>query len=100
VLDKKISVNVNGGLSPGILVNNRSYFDIDGQKIQTGTTENLKPMIYNSLFGIGFGYAFTKKLIFSIEPTFKYSLTPINSNSGINYRPYSMSWFTGISYKL
>jgi len=100
VLDRKISVNVNGGLSPGILVNNRSYFEIDGEKIQTGTTENLKPMIYNSLLGMSFEYSFSKNLIFSIEPAFKYSLTPINSNSGINYRPYSMSWFTGISYKL
>jgi hypothetical protein len=100
VLDKKVTINLNGGLSPGILVNNRSYFDIDGQKIQTGTTEDLKPTIFNSLLGMGFGYSITKNLIFSIEPTFKYSLSPINSNTGMKYRPYSMSWFTGISYKL
>lgn len=100
IFDRKIALNLNGGLSPGILVNNRSYFEVDGQKIQTGTTENLKPMIYNSLLGLSFEFSFSKNLIFSIEPTFKYSLTPINSNSGLNYHPYSMSWFTGISYKL
>ena len=100
VLNRKIAVNLNGGFSPGILVNNRSYFEVDGQKIQTGTTENLKPMIYNSLLGMSFEFSFSKNLILSIEPTFKYSLSPINSKSGLNYHPYSMSWFTGISYKL
>lgn len=100
LLDKKFSVNLLGGLSPGILVNNRSYFEVEGQKLQTGTTENLSPMIYNSVLGIGLEYAITKKFSVNMSPAFKYSLTPVNNTNGLKYHPYSLSWFTGVSYKL
>jgi len=100
VIDKKFSVNVSGGLSPGILVNNRSYFEFEGEKLQTGTTENIDPFIYNSVLGIGLEYAISRKFFINMEPSFKYSLAPVNSNNGIDYHPYSISWFTGISYKI
>ncbi len=100
VIDNKLSVNVLGGLSPGILVNNRSYFSVEGQKLQTGTTENIEHFIYNSIVGLGLEYAISKKLAFSMEPSFKYSLSPVNSRSDLRYHPYSLSVFTGISYRL
>ena len=100
VFDKKFSVNLMGGLSPGILVNNRSYFSQDGNKVETGTIENIKPMIYNSVVGLGLQYLVSKKLSIGVEPVFKYSLTPVNSGSSLDYHPYSFSFFTGITYKL
>jgi len=100
VVNKKLSINLMGGLSPGILVNNHSFFDIDGQKLQTGTVENINPFIYNSILGFGFDYAISNKLSINMEPSFKYSLSPVNSAGGLKYHPYSLSWFTGISYKL
>lgn len=100
MLQSRFSVNLSGGLSPGILVNNRSYFSVDGEKVQTGYTENIKPVIYNSVMGLGIEYSISTKLSINLDPLFKYSLSPINSNSGIKYHPYSISWFTGITYKL
>ena len=100
MLKSRLSVNLSGGLSPGILVNNRSYFNVDGEKVQTGYTQNIKPVIYNSVMGLGIEYSITTKLSINLDPLFKYSLSPINSNSGIKYHPYSVSWFTGITYKL
>jgi hypothetical protein len=98
LIESKISLQLVGGLSPGILVNNRSYFNLDGEKLQTGTTENIDPFIYNSIVGFGLSYSLTEKLSFNMEPSFKYALSPVNSSTGINYHPYSFSWFTGISY--
>lgn len=100
VIDSRVSVNVKGGLSPGILVNNRSYFTVEGQKLQTGTTENINNFIYNSILGLGLEYAISRKVAISMEPSFKYSLSPVNSGTGLEYHPYSLSWFTGISYTL
>ena len=73
---------------------------IDNEKIQTGFTENIKPMIYNSVLGLGIAYEISKKVSINLSPTFKYSLSPVNTGSGLKYHPYSLSWFTGISYKL
>lgn len=100
VIADRFSVNLMGGLSPGILVNNRSYFSVDGNKIQTGTTENIDPFIYNSILGLGLEYAVSGKVSLSMEPSFKYSLSPVNSTNGLDYHPYSISWFTGITYTL
>lgn len=100
VIESRFSVNVMGGLSPGILVNNRSYFTLEGQKMQTGTTENINNFIYNSILGLGLEYAISRKVAISMQPSFKYSLTPVNSGTGLEYHPYSLSWFTGISYTL
>lgn len=100
VIDQKFSLKVMGGLSPGILVNNHSYFEANGEKLQTGTTASIDPFIYNSVLGIGLEYAISRKFFINMEPSFKYSLAPVNSNNGLNYHPYSLSWFTGISYKI
>jgi hypothetical protein len=99
ISDNRLAINLMGGLSPGILVNNRSYFEKDGEKLQTGTTQNIDPVIYNSVLGIGLNYAISEKVSINLEPTFKYSLSPINSAGELNYHPYSFSWFTGVSYK-
>ncbi len=99
VTDSRFSINLMGGVSPGILVNNRSFFEKDGEKLQTGITEDLSPMIYNSLVGVGLQYAISDKVSVNLEPTFKYSLSPINTSDGLNFHPYSMSWFTGVSYR-
>lgn len=100
LLDKRFGINLMGGISPGILVNNRSYFEFEGQKLQAGTTENIQPMIYNSVLGIGVEYAISRKISVNLAPSFKYSLTPVNTSNDLGYHPYSLSWFTGISYKL
>lgn len=99
VTDSRFSINLMGGVSPGILVNNRSFFEKDGEKLQTGVTEDLSPMIYNSLVGVGLQYAISDKVSVNLEPTFKYSLSPINTSDGLNFHPYSLSWFTGVSYR-
>jgi hypothetical protein len=100
LLDTRFGINLLGGISPGILVNNHSYFEFEGQKLQTGTTEDIQPMIYNSVLGIGMEYAISKKISVSLAPSFKYSLTPVNTSNNLGYHPYSLSWFTGVSYKL
>ena len=100
LLDKRFGINLLGGVSPGILVNNHSYFEFEGQKLQTGTTENIQPMIYNSVLGIGMEYAISSRVSINLAPSFKYSLTPVNNSNNLGYHPYSLSWFTGVSYKL
>lgn len=99
VTDHKFSVLLMGGISPGILVNNRSYFKTDGQKVQTGIIEDVNPMIYNSLVGFGLEYLISEKVSLNFDPTFKYSLSPVNNSNNMSAHPYSISFFTGITYK-
>ncbi len=96
--NRKLTFNLSGGLSPAYVVGNSSTLIADDQKYDIGNSSNINSMILNSSFSIGIQYAFTKKLALNFEPTFKYSLNPINNNSRFSYHPYSLSWFTGVRY--
>ncbi len=95
---KKFTLNLAGGFSPAYVVNNSSTLIADEVKHDIGSSANINSMIVNSSFSLGIQYAFNKKLALNFEPTFKYSLNPINKNNRFNYHPYSLSWFTGVRY--
>lgn len=98
VLNKRFGINLSGGLSPAYLIKNNTYLEVESSKHNIGSSENLNPMIINTTFALGFNYGITKKLSINFEPTFKYSLSPINKNSEFDYHPYYFSWYTGIRY--
>lgn len=95
---RRLTFNLSGGLSPAYVMSNSSTLISDEQKYDIGNSSNINSMILNSSFSIGIQYAFTKKLALNFEPTFKYSLNPINNNSSFKYHPYSLSWFTGVRF--
>lgn len=99
ILSKKVGLSISGGLSPAYVLKNRTYLQVNSDKYDIGNSDNLKTMIYNSTIGLGINYFISKKLSLDLEPTFKYSLSPINKNSQFDYHPYSFSFFTGLNYK-
>lgn len=98
ILDKRFGINLSGGLSPGYLVSNSTYLEVENNKHDIGSSDNLNPMIVNTSFSLGLNYGITKNLKINFEPTFKYSLSPMNNNSQFDYHPYYFSWYTGIRY--
>ncbi len=99
ILDKKLGINVSGGLSPAYLLNNNTVLQVDGNKYDVGSSANLNNMIFNTSVSLGINYAISKKLSLNLEPNFKYSLSPINKDSQFDYHPYYFSMFTGINFK-
>ena len=99
ILDKKLDLQLIGGLNTGLLVGNDLYKKNGFEKDRVGETENISKYIYNTITGIGLGYELSDKLFMSVEPTIKYSLTSINKAHNYHYRPYSFGVFTGISYR-
>jgi hypothetical protein len=98
VLNKRFGINLSGGLSPAYVIKNNTYLEVENSKHDIGSSDNLNPMIVNTVFALGFNYGITQKLSINFEPTFKYSLSPINKNSQFDYHPYYFSWYTGIRY--
>ncbi len=98
LVQKKVGVHLTGGLSANILSSNYSYVEANGNRQSVGETENIRDVNYSGVFGVGMNYSITDKLSFNIEPTIRYSITPINESSDINSFLYSMGVFTGISY--
>ncbi len=97
VIDRKLNVSLNGGLWTQILVGNTA--------ITTGNdfyakeeTNDINTMNYSGSLGIGFNYPITSNLLISLDPIFKYYLSPINSNPETEVHPYTFGIMTGINF--
>ncbi|MFA4829951.1 MAG: outer membrane beta-barrel protein [Thermodesulfovibrionales bacterium] len=98
-VDKKIDLNLIGGVSYNMLVNNSVYTMVDGGKYPIGDTEGLNLLTVSSSLGMGMEYSFSDKLSLNLEPTFRYYLNPFNEMTGSKIHPYSFGIFSGVSYK-
>ena len=99
VIDRAVDLNLIGGLSYNLLVNNSVYTVIAGNKYMVGTTEGLNSFSVSSSFGMGMEYKFSDRLSLNLEPTFRYYLNTFNSSSNTQFHPYSFGIFSGLSYK-
>jgi len=98
LIDKDIDISLLGGISANILVGNEVMLLVGGDKLHFGETGNIKNLNYSSSVGLGFDYAIINNLNLSVDPVFKYYLTSINEGSSLDYHPYSMGVYTGITY--
>ena len=99
IVDRKIGVNVIGGMSYNLLVNNDVYAESNGGKYPVGTTEGLNTVSLSSSLGMGMEYQLSQNLSLNLEPTFRYYLNPFNSSNSGGFHPYSLGIFSGVSYK-
>jgi hypothetical protein len=99
IVDKTIGINLIGGLSYNLLVNNSVYTTIDGSKYSVGDTKGLNPLTLSSSLGMGMEYNLSGKLSLNLEPTFRYYLNPFSITTGSFIHPYSFGIFSGVSYK-
>jgi hypothetical protein len=99
VIDRKMGVNLIGGVSYNFLVNNSVYAIMDGGRYPVGTTEGLNPMSLSSSVGMGMEYRLSQNFSFSLEPTFRYYLNTFNSGRESGIHPYSLGIFSGVAYK-
>jgi Outer membrane protein beta-barrel domain len=98
IIDRAIDLNLIGGLSYNMLVNNSVFAIVDGARYSIGKTEGINPVSFSSSIGMGMEYNFSNKLSLNLEPTFRYYLNPFIQEGSIMH-PYSFGIFSGFSYK-
>ena len=98
ILDKKLGVNVIGGVSSLFLVNNSVILESDGIATEMGEANNLNDLNVSTNFGIGISYKVNNTLQLSLEPMFKYQLNTFSEAAG-NFQPFSMGVYSGLNFK-
>ncbi len=99
VIDRKVGLNLSGGVAYGFLVDNAAYTGKGTEMIYVGQTEGVSPFNLSSMVGLGMEYSFTSKMTFSLEPLFRYYVTPLSDVSGSLYKPYSVGFYSGFFFK-
>lgn len=99
VVDRKVGLNLIGGMSYNFLVNNNVYAMMDEGRYAVGTTEGLNDVSLSSSLGMGMEYKLSQNLSLNLEPTFRYYINPFNSARATGIHPYSVGIFSGLAYK-
>ena len=99
VIDRKVGLNIIGGMSYNFLVNNDVYAILDEGRYPVGTTEGLNDVSLSSSLGMGMEYKLSQNLSLNLEPTFRYYINPFNSARTTGMHPYSVGIFSGLAYK-
>lgn len=98
VVDKRIKLDVVGGLSTMFLTENEVAVSTSGTSLVIGEAANLSSIHFTTNFGIGVRYGFLKDFEASFEPAFKYQFNAYTGGSG-DFRPYFFGLYSGIRYQ-
>lgn len=98
LLDKKIGINVIGGVSTLLLTENSIVLDSPELLTELGEATNVNDVSFSTNIGLGIDYKFSKQLEFNLEPMLKYQLNTFSGNTG-NFNPYSIGVYTGVSFR-
>jgi len=99
ILDARFDVDLIGGLSSNVLVGNQTFMQTSSGKSQVGKTQDMQGLNYSGTFGLGLKYGLSKRIFLNVEPRIKYFLRSLNSNPAVNYKPYTIGVYSGISYQ-
>lgn len=97
LVDRRIGVNVTGGMSYNFLLDNKAYAVGDNLKVPVGSTSDLSALLLSSALGMNLEYSFTDKFTVNMGPSVRYYL---NSNGRLSAdNPYTFGIWSGIFYK-
>lgn len=98
ISDKKLNIDVIGGMSTMFLEDNNIYTDLNGEETLLGKANNINDVSYSANFGVGLDYEISKTLSLNFEPTFKYQISTFTNTSG-DFQPYIIAVSSGLKFK-
>ena len=97
ILNKKIGVDLIGGMSTLFLNQNSISTSVMQEKVSLGQANNLNNVHFSGNIGLGLKYEILKQLDFKVEPVFKYQINTYNSLNS-NSKPYIFGIYSGIGF--
>lgn len=99
LINNDIDLLVTGGFGANILAGNKVFLKYLDENLNIGKTLDLNSFGLSGTLGLGFEYSLDNNIVFSLEPRIIHFLTPVNPGGLHPYRPYSFSFYSGISYR-
>ena len=98
LLDKKVGINIIGGVSSLFLVDNSVSLESEGLVTNLGSANNVNDVNFSTNIGLGVNYKFTQNIQLNVEPVFKYQLNTFSDTAG-SFRPYTVGVYSGVQFK-
>ncbi|MCX2681208.1 outer membrane beta-barrel protein [Galbibacter sp. EGI 63066] len=98
LIDNKFGVNIIGGVSSLFLTANEVSLKTNNLETEVGHANNVNDLSFSTNIGIGLDYQVSDKVLFNLEPMFKYQLNTFSREDG-GFSPYILGVYTGLSFK-
>lgn len=98
LIDKVLDLNFIGGLGANFLIGNNVYLVQGNAREMIGETSGVNTINYSGSVGFGIEYPVLNRISIRLEPSLKYYLNAINSNSSYESHPYAFGIYTGFNY--
>jgi len=99
LIDATFDLQLLGGFNTSVLVGNNAYANSQYGNERIGETRDMNAVNYSTSFGVGLGYGISDRISLRVEPQLKYFLGSLNSNANVNFKPYTIGIYTGLSYQ-
>lgn len=99
VVDSDFGIELMGGVNAGLVVGNNAYIDNEFGLQKIGETQDISTVNFSGTIGLGLNYSLSKHFSVAVEPRLNYYLNSINTNPEVDFRPYRIGIFTGLSYE-
>ncbi|MDH3323012.1 MAG: outer membrane beta-barrel protein, partial [Flavobacteriaceae bacterium] len=96
--DKKIGLNLVGGVSTFILSKNSVSIVSQNFITDLGEANNLNSINFSGNLGVDLDYKINSSWYLNVAPMFKYQFNTYSNNSG-NFKPYYFGFYSGLNYK-
>ncbi len=96
--DKKVGLNLVGGISTYFLTNNSVSIVSQNSTINLGEANNLNSFNFSGNFGVDLDYKISKSWYLNIAPMFKYQFNTYSNSAG-NFKPYYFGVYSGLNYR-
>jgi hypothetical protein len=98
IIDRRFELQLVGGISTNFLVNNYVTMETSLGQEEIGYLSNVKTVNYSGNAGLGMIYHMGGKFSLLLEPRFRYFINSVNDSTLPSTRPYSLGFYTGLSY--
>ena len=98
LVDNKFGVNLIGGFSSLLLVDNSIALNSGDLTTEVGEANNVNNLNFSANMGLGVNYKFSQNLRLNVEPVFKYQLNTFSETDG-TFRPYTMGIYSGLNFR-
>ena len=98
ILQKKLGVNIVGGISTYLLYQNKVTINSFGKSTILGEASNLNSLNFSGNLGLDFDYNISKKIYINVSPMLKYQFNTFSENAG-GFQPYYFGVYTGLNFR-
>ncbi len=94
-----VEMDLVSGISTNLVIGNNVYMGSGPEKENIGYTRDISTFNFSGIVGVGLIYPLGKNIALSVEPRANYYFNSLSQNNEVNFRPWKVGVYTGLTYE-